>query len=399
MVTSYALKQHELDVTDKHRSNLFNWRGQFTPQFVEYLLREFATPDSYVLDPFCGSGTLLMECALKDIRACGCEINPAAYAMSRFYSFCNVAMEDRREMISSFGSKVEQLADGLTHAPLLEPAQGFRDKYKNLLEFANDLFASAHDKHDMLLAVLLLFHAESSRQRGLSHAIQSACSTLRRDLLRLPYTRARIMAHLCDARCCHERFQSKVDLIISSPPYINVFNYHQNHRAILELMGFDILGIARSEVGSNRKNRANRFLTVIQYSLEMQQALQSMAKSLVEHGFLILVIGRESRVRGVPFCNSRIVSEMIESLGSFEPPAFHERKFTNRFGEEIKEDILIARKTREGPFETHAREIALAHLKKAVSRAEGSARQDLSEAMEMIDAINPSPFFDAKGIF
>ena len=32
------LDQTRLDVSEKSRSNLFSWRGQFTPQFVEYLL-------------------------------------------------------------------------------------------------------------------------------------------------------------------------------------------------------------------------------------------------------------------------------------------------------------------------------------------------------------------------
>jgi len=35
------LEQEKLDVTAKKRSNLFNWRGQFTPEFVEYILTSF----------------------------------------------------------------------------------------------------------------------------------------------------------------------------------------------------------------------------------------------------------------------------------------------------------------------------------------------------------------------
>lgn len=33
-----VLEQNKLDVVHKHRSNYFNWKGQFTPEFVEYLL-------------------------------------------------------------------------------------------------------------------------------------------------------------------------------------------------------------------------------------------------------------------------------------------------------------------------------------------------------------------------
>ena len=59
---------------------------------------------------------------------------------------------------------------------------------------------------------------------------------------------------------------------------------HQNHRAILELLGFDLLHVAASEIGSNRKNRGNRFRTVIQYALDMEASLESFALSLKGRG-------------------------------------------------------------------------------------------------------------------
>ena len=51
-------EQKLLDVLDKDRANFFNWRGQFTPQFVEYILNQFYTKNSVVLDPFSGSGKI-----------------------------------------------------------------------------------------------------------------------------------------------------------------------------------------------------------------------------------------------------------------------------------------------------------------------------------------------------
>ena len=32
------LLQDRLDVRVKKRANVFNWRGQFTPEFIEYLI-------------------------------------------------------------------------------------------------------------------------------------------------------------------------------------------------------------------------------------------------------------------------------------------------------------------------------------------------------------------------
>jgi hypothetical protein len=41
-----------LNIEDKNRSNLFAWRGQFSPQLIQYLLDAYCLPGSVVLDPF-----------------------------------------------------------------------------------------------------------------------------------------------------------------------------------------------------------------------------------------------------------------------------------------------------------------------------------------------------------
>src|SRR5438270_11492624 len=84
-----SLPRHVLDIADKQRSNLFAWRGQFSPQLVEALLRSYAPPQATVLDPFMGSGTVLVEAASRGHEVHGCEVNPAAYSMARLYEFCN----------------------------------------------------------------------------------------------------------------------------------------------------------------------------------------------------------------------------------------------------------------------------------------------------------------------
>jgi DNA modification methylase len=70
------LNREKLDVKIKQRSNLFNWRGQFTPELVEYLLDEFSIRGDVILDPFSGSGTVLQEALKKDLSVYGFEINP-----------------------------------------------------------------------------------------------------------------------------------------------------------------------------------------------------------------------------------------------------------------------------------------------------------------------------------
>jgi len=78
----------------------------------------------------------------------------------------------------------------------------------------------------------------------------------------------------------------------------------------MELLDFDILKVAHSEFGSNRKHRGNRFLTVIQYCIDMGQALQSMRNAMKESSELIMIVGRESNVRKTPFYNGDIIQDL-----------------------------------------------------------------------------------------
>ena len=59
------LDKNKLDVICKTQTNPFNWRGQFTPDLVSYLLDTFARDGSMVADPFAGSGTVLLESAKR----------------------------------------------------------------------------------------------------------------------------------------------------------------------------------------------------------------------------------------------------------------------------------------------------------------------------------------------
>ena len=322
---------------------MFNWRGQFTPEFVEYLLQTYSTPNDIVADPFAGSGTVLIECARHGLQCQGSEINPAAYAMSRFYTLCNLEAEHRAEVFSKIENSLIQVLRPLNSLPVFDAGEAFREQHKNLIDFAGKFFFSLPSGIERAIVLNMLFISEGHKNCDMETSLLASFQQIKTAALSLPFVTQPVSVRLCDARTMHLS-NIRPSLIITSPPYINVFNYHQNHRAILEAVGWSMLYVAPSEFGSNRKNRGNRFKTVIQYSLDMDQALRSFWQSLQNEGLLILVIGRESNVRGVPFYNGQLVKEIAKSLDAFELVEEHERKFANKFGDVIIEDILVLKK-------------------------------------------------------
>jgi SAM-dependent methyltransferase len=392
------LDQNRLNVSTKTRANIFNWRGQFTPEFVEYILDTFGWSTCTTFDPFCGSGTVLLESARRGLSSTGFEINPAAYAMARFISLSTLSNQERKALCCSLRDRIESLVGAYHDLPLFSSKPTFRESYSNLIQFAADLLSQIESKNEMVLALICLFHAENGQRNDLVPTIHRAFNIVSKKLYDLPQARQPVTADLCDARLAHERLRNSVDLIITSPPYINVFNYHQNYRSIMEVLGFDILKVADSEIGSNRKNRGNRFKTVVQYALDMEEALASFAHCLTGNGLLVLVVGHESRVRGIPFSNSRILIELAQGLLSYEQVTASERVFTNRFGKSIKENILVLRKANHSPVTGNARQVATSHLEKALQISEGDIAEDVRDTLAQMEVILPSPLFSKKGI-
>src|SRR5205085_10239019 len=123
----------------KKRSNIFNWRGQFTPEFVEYLLKTFTKTGDHILDPFSGSGTVLQEAARLDLAATGFEINPSAYAMSKFFTFCNMTYNDRHEFCNSFENILNSQISKTKGQRVFVENKDYRKAYRHLLDFAINL--------------------------------------------------------------------------------------------------------------------------------------------------------------------------------------------------------------------------------------------------------------------
>ena len=377
------LVQDRLDVNTKKRANLFNWRGQFTPEFVEYIIETFnCTSDSVILDPFAGSGTVLIESAVKGISSVGFEINPAAYQMANFYKYASLELQERQKLVIGLESKLAPVLGQLNGHPLYIDSKDYRSSYKNLIGFAKHIKPEC-SKNELPFFMNMLFNSEKDKKLTLKESISKSFSYFRNALYGLPYTNADITVHYQDARKAGELYENKVDLILTSPPYINVFNYHQNYRAVTESFDYNILKVAHSEFGSNRKNRGNRLLTVIQYCIDMEESLFSFWKSLKEGGKMVMVVGRESNVRKTPFYNGEIVLELIKELNCFELIDKNERAFVNKFGKRIVEDILIVeKKTDVCPNTNIAKTVAKKHLINTQSIAPKEVENDFIDAIQ-----------------
>lgn len=317
-----SIHQGELDIDNKVRSNLFAWNGQFSPQFIEVLLNHYAKSNDVIVDPFAGSGTTLCEAARKGISAYGMELNASAYYMAKTYELANKTHSERKELIDS----IEQILSSISNADEIIP-----------------IITCAIEKNgtsalSSLLCTLIILIDLVNNELSIS-LLYKKWGGLKKTVLEIPFSSATIKVDIGDSRKL-ECPSDEASLLITSPPYINVFNYHQKYRRSVEVLGYDVLDIAKNEFGSNRKNRGNRFLTVIQYCIDMALSIKEAIRVCRQNSRMIYVVGRESNVLGYSFCNSRLIFEIATEIFQLPFLLRQERSFKNRFGQVIYEDIL-----------------------------------------------------------
>lgn len=224
-------------------------------------------------------------------------------------------------------------------------------------------------------------------------------SKIRKTVEGFPFSEMPLSIFNCDARKLPLESES-VDLVITSPPYINVFNYHQQYRSGAEALGWDVLSVAKSEIGSNRKHRGNRFLTVIQYCLDITAVLTELERVCKQAGHAIFVVGRESSVRGTRFYNGEIVARLATECAGLNLDFRQERVFQNRFGQSIVEDLLHfkcekSNRHRADFIARDGRHVAEAFMRTALNEAsEPAVIEDLEDALSCLNNVATSPLFD-----
>jgi DNA modification methylase len=381
-----SIDQNLLNIANKYKSNPLPWNGQFSPQLVQVLLNYYSKQSDTIFDPFLGSGTTLLEAGELNRQAYGTEVNFAAVCLSRIYELINIDFSQRIVLMNEFENIL--IKHDIIYSDILND-----DDINIFSNIEKVIKKYSESKYKILLdcfIVLIDFYKKNLSAKWLEMKWFKI-----KDLIKsLPVSQKTIKPIHADARET-SIVDSSIDFVITSPPYINVFNYHQQYRSSSEYLNGSVLPSAKAEIGSNRKNRSNRYYTVVQYCIDMSQVLNEINRICRNHSQVVFIVGRESQVKKTSFRNGEIVSEIACVCADMNLTNRQERMFLNRFGARIYEDILHFQSTKKTSNNTidMARRISYNLLEGVLSDTPEESKFDLKDALEKISEIQPSEIF------
>jgi DNA modification methylase len=264
--------------TRAHLHGFHSYPARLHPQTARKTIEALSKPGDVVLDPFCGSGTVLLEAQSLGRKPIGSDLNPLSVMLCRFK--CERTSESQREKLAAAAAKAAEHAND-RRAEKAGPTRKYPPADRQwfdihvLLEL-DGLKAGIH-KHshggtrDALMLVLSSIMTKVSRKPGDSgrgevrkrlasgytirmfeRRVKEVCKQQAEYEAILPPRVSRARVTEADARQLQALESESVDLVVCSPPYPGVFDYLDHHAIRLSWLGLKTSGFARGEIGSRR---------------------------------------------------------------------------------------------------------------------------------------------------
>ncbi len=329
------------EATRTHVHGFHTYAARMHPGTARRLVESFSKPAGRVLDPFCGSGTVLVEAMVLGRDAVGVDLNPLAVELSRVKT--RPTTESERCQLLELAKQVEASAEERRRSragPTRRYGSLDRELFDVHVLLELDGLRAGLDalprgaSRCALELVLSSILTKVSKQPGDTSAERVARRIAGGFTLRMFVRRAEELARqqaefaallppsvpstevaLGDARRLDAVLDRSVDLVVTSPPYPGVYDYLEQHAARLRWLALDATAFAAREIGARRllEPLGNEGAAKAWCS-DHEQCLRAIARVLVPGGTAVLLMA-DSAIGDVPLFADRITRELAERAG------------------------------------------------------------------------------------
>jgi len=292
--------------------------GSFPPNLAHYFISMYSEPSDKVLDLYSGKGTAPLEACMMGRIGIGNDLCPDAYVLT--YAKTTVP---EKEAFLNYLRQIEHRLDKPSISEIDENVKIYfsRDTLRQIVavqEIANEdsseeVYNRDRTKYDnsMFLKALMLgiLHGRTGYSLSLPcpHSFAMAPNYVRRKIKRAPAKYARPKrdvikclrlkiervfkdpipawfkkgkAYQCDAASLE--LNERVDLIITSPPYLDAHTYAWDNWLRLWFLGYDYRKVGRLLIETGSENK---------YLDHMEKSLRRMHELLKDNARCFIVVG------------------------------------------------------------------------------------------------------------
>jgi DNA modification methylase len=315
-------------IRTRHVHRLHPYLGKFIPQIVEIFLRKYFKPGQTILDPFCGSGTTLVQANELNINSIGVDISAfnvlLCNAKTQKYNGKKAKQEilDILEKTRAETQKEQSLLIKEKTGKYLLPSSNsaYLDEWFSpntlyeLLTYKYCIDTGDYEYKD-LLKIILSRSARSARlvthfdldfpskpqiepyycykhgrtcqptQEAYKFLYRYSLDTIDR-IIEFDKVRTTASVIVCHADSRKVELPP-IDGLISSPPYVGLIDYHQQHVYAYHLLG--LMDLRTEEIGAAKNGSSQKAKEI--YQQDLICVFKNAANSMMSGGRMIVIAG------------------------------------------------------------------------------------------------------------
>jgi len=329
----------------KHVHRLHPYLGKFIPQLVEAFLKRYFTQSDVILDPFSGSGTTLVEANILGMDSIGIELSKFNCMITKIKTQ-DYDLELLEKEIIAILRKTQDFSEGIKNNKSLPEIITNKTKYFVDSEYLNTWFAKNSLKellfylnqiqdytYQDILKIILTRSARSARlvphfeltraekpvykpyychkhnrvcvpiDNAIKFINRYSLDTIKRikEFSRIRTSKNTFVLH-GDSKTINikktlveqlnENFDKEITGIFTSPPYVGLIDYHDQHRYAYELLGMPLNG--HMEIGT--KSNGSGRIAQKKYQEDIIKTLINMRKQIADSAKVFFVVNDKNNL-------------------------------------------------------------------------------------------------------
>ena len=316
------------DAKSETLHSIHPYPAKFIPEIPKTLINNlFSDKESYILDPFCGSGVTLVEAQRLGYKSIGVDLNPIACLISRtkvnplaenFLVICKDIVEkcksgDISPIYCDFKNREHWFSTEIYNA--LAELKGGISTYEGTeyfdalnLCFSSIIVRVSNQDSDTRYA----FRDKGKNKEDVLKFFFESAKKLKKAKVNSDIPSEVINSNVLTLS--DKQIPNNIGLVVTSPPYPCAYEYWLYHKFRMYWLGYDPQEVKEQEIGTRSLYFKKKKYEGYDFANQMEQLLAFLYPKCLDGAYLCFVQGR-SKIHGEIYNNDEIIADIGKECG------------------------------------------------------------------------------------